>query len=142
VYAERAATSLLSDRSIMEEPMPMAEPWDEQHTEVLHDSVIIDHDWDEARRVMWDFVGIVRNDHRLEIGLQRILQLKDTVESLYWKCRLDQDLLELRNVVLVGELVIRSAQRRKESRGLHFTESYTERDDEFRHDTVLQIDEE
>ena len=140
VYAEQAAGCLLSDKSINGEPMPMAEPWSEEHTEVLLDSVIVDHDWDEARRVMWDYVGIDRNDHRLEIGLQRILQLKDTVESLYWKCRLDQDLLELRNVILVGELVIRSAQRRKESRGLHFTESYSELDDESRSDTVLRID--
>ena len=106
---------------------------------MLIDSVIVDHDWDEARRVMWDYVGIVRNDRRLEIGLERILQLKETVEALYWKCRLDQDLLELRNVVLVGELVIRSALRRKESRGLHYTETYPQPSDGPPRDTVLQL---
>jgi L-aspartate oxidase len=138
VYAERVSGKLLSEDGMMNDALPDAKPWDEQHTEVLLDSVIVDHDWDEARRVMWDYVGIVRNDRRLEIGLQRILQLKDTVESLYWKCRLDQDLLELRNLVLVGELVIRSALKRKESRGLHYTETYPGTDDMYCEDTILQ----
>jgi len=136
VFADQAATILVEiDTS---EPLPVALAWDEKHTEVLLDSVIIDHDWDEARRIMWDYVGIVRNDRRLEIGLQRMLQLKETVESLYWKCRLDQDLLELRNVVVVGELVIRSALLRKESRGLHYTETYPQPDNRLPRDTVLE----
>ena len=105
-------------------------------------SVIVDHDWDEARRVMWDFVGIVRSDERLDIALQRMTQLGKTVESLYWKCHVTQDLLELRNIVLVGDLVIRSARARRESRGLHFTESHPERNDtEFGSDTLLTITE-
>jgi L-aspartate oxidase len=140
VYARRASHILLSDKGSKDEPIPRVLAWDEEHTEVLLDSVIVDHDWDEARRVMWDYVGIIRNDRRLEIGLQRIKQLKDTVESLYWQCRLTQDLLELRNIILVGELVIRSALKRRESRGLHHTESYPERSDPFRGDTVIQID--
>jgi L-aspartate oxidase len=142
VYAERASDMLLSDKGLMDERTPRAMPWDEEHTEALLESVIVDHDWDEARRVMWDYVGIVRNDTRLDIALQRILQLKETVEALYWKCRLTQDLLELRNIILVGELVIRSAQRRKESRGLHCTESYPRQDERFRRDTVLHIGDE
>lgn len=140
VYAERAARMLLSERMLSAEPVLQPKPWDDGPAKVLRDSVIIDHDWDEARRIMWDYVGIVRNDRRLEIGLQRIQQLKKTVESLYWECRLNQDLLELRNVILVGELVIRSALTRKESRGLHFTESYPESDNRFCTDTVCQID--
>ena len=136
VFADRAATILVEiDTS---GPLPVALAWDEKHTEVLLDSVIIDHDWDEARRIMWDYVGIVRNDRRLEIGLQRMLQLKETVESLYWKCRLDQDLLELRNVVVVGEIVIRSALLRKESRGLHYTETYPQPDNRLPRDSVLE----
>ncbi|MDH3217389.1 MAG: L-aspartate oxidase [Candidatus Krumholzibacteria bacterium] len=140
VYARRAADNLLSDSGLTDEPIPEALPWDEEHTEVLPESVIVDHDWDESRRVMWDYVGIVRNDTRLDIARERMLQLKSTVEALYWKCRLTQDLLELRNIILVGELVIRSAQSRKESRGLHYTESYLERNDDFRTDTILSID--
>lgn len=140
VYAERTASFLAADKHLRAEPATAVKAWDEEHTEELLDSVIVDHDWDEARRVMWDYVGIVRNDQRLGIGLQRMLQLRETVESLYWKYHLDQDLLELRNVILVGELVIRSAQSRRESRGLHFTESYPERDDRFVRDTVLQRD--
>jgi L-aspartate oxidase len=138
VYAERASSMLICDNTLHKASLVSPKPWDEGPAEPLRDSVIIDHDWDEARRVMWDYVGIVRNDRRLEIGLQRIQQLKETIESLYWECRLNQDLLELRNVILVGELVIRSAQMRKESRGLHYTESYPERDDRYRRDTVLQ----
>ncbi len=100
--------------------------------------MILDHDWDECRRLMWDYVGIVRSDRRLEIALQRILQIRKTVEDLYWKCRLTQDLLELRNIVLVGELIIRCANQRKESRGLHYTESYPRTDDRYLRDTVIE----
>lgn len=140
VYAKNASDTILADKDLGKEKLARPFPWDEERTEVLLDSVILDHDWDETRRVMWDYVGIVRNDVRLGIALQRILQLKKTIETLYWKCHLTQDLLELRNIVLVGELVIRSAQKRKESRGLHYTESYPHRDDEFQSETVLQTD--
>jgi L-aspartate oxidase len=141
VFAERASSTLIADEAVYNEPLPRPAPWDEGPAEPLRDSVIIDHDWDEARRIMWDYVGIVRNDRRLAIGLQRIQQLKKTVEKLYWECRLNQDLLELRNVVLVGELVIRSAKMRKESRGLHYTESYPEAGDRWRKDTVVHGEE-
>jgi L-aspartate oxidase len=139
VFAGRAGRLVENDETIaggaIEDPMP----WDEEHTETLSETVIVDHDWDESRRVMWDYVGIVRSDRRLNIAFQRIQQIKRTVEDLYWKCKLTLDLLELRNIVLVGELIIRSAKIRKESRGLHFTETYPNRDDKrFLRDTVLQ----
>ena len=138
VYVHRAAVMLEEDerlsRAVIREPLP----WQEDHTETLKEPVILDHDWDEARRVMWDYVGIVRNDERLELARRRMSELGETVESLYWKCRLTQDLLELRNVVLVGQLVIRCAVTRKESRGLHYTESYPDRDDAaFGRDTIV-----
>ena len=101
------------------------------------ESVIVDHDWDSARRIMWDFVGIVRNNNRLRIARVRIKQLRDTVEAMYWKYHPTQDLLELRNVVLVGELVIRCALLRRESRGLHYTESYPKPDDAANKDSVV-----
>ena len=140
VYACCAAEAIIADDTLRDEPDYEPRPWDERHVEDLTDTVIVDHDWDEARRVMWDYVGIVRNDARLEIALKRMRQLKDTVESLYWNCKLTQDILELRNIILVGELVIRSALARKESRGLHYTESYPETGDANLSDTVLQLD--
>lgn len=141
VYAHRAAEALARDTMLAGETVPVPAPWQEEHTEVLMDSVIVDHDWDQARRVMWDYVGIVRNDARLKIALRRILELKATVESLYWKCHLTQDLLELRNVIEVGELVVRSALERRESRGLHYTDSYPDQSDDFARDTLIQLSE-
>ena len=139
VFARRSARFVCQDEGLAGEGFEDPMPWDELHTESLRESVILDHDWDECRRLMWDYVGIVRSDRRLDIALQRILQLKKTVEDLYWKCRLTLDLLELRNIVLVGELIVRSAQIRRESRGLHYTESYPGRDDErYLRDTVIE----
>jgi L-aspartate oxidase len=141
VFARRAARFVKTDESLRKEQIEDPLPWDEEHTETLVESVIIDHDWDVSRRLMWDYVGIVRNDRRLNIALGRILELKRTVEDLYWKCHLTLDLLELRNIVLIGELIIRSALLRKESRGLHYTESYPDRNDvDFRRDTILELD--
>ena len=142
VFARRAAQKIEEDASLMGEPIVEPTSWDEGRVEAVKEAVIIDHDWDAARRIMWDYVGIVRSDERLRLAADRIEQLKSTVESLYWGSRLTQDLLELRNIILVGELVIRSARERRESRGLHFTESHPQRDDEHSgHDTVLRIDE-
>jgi L-aspartate oxidase len=139
VFAERAAEMVLKDADVPSTRWPDIKQWEEVRVDGLLESVIIDHDWDEARRIMWDYVGIVRNDHRLKIAWQRMTQLAKTVEAIYWKYHPNQDLLELRNVVLVGELVIRSALQRKESRGLHYTESYPKRDDEHcGHDTVMR----
>jgi L-aspartate oxidase len=121
----------------IEEPLP----WSEDHTEELIDSVIVDHDWDATRRIMWDYVGIVRNNERLHIADDRLGQVQKTMASLYWNCHLTKDILELRNIILVGQLIIRSAINRKESRGLHYTESYPQRDDErFQKDTLLKWD--
>lgn len=119
-------------------PVPRPRPWEEEGTEELGEPVILEHDWDEARRVMWDYVGIVRSDARLAIARERMRQLRETVRSLYWNCKVTQDLLELRNIILVGQLIIESALWRKESRGLHFTESHPQTDDDnFLRDTVL-----
>ena len=141
VFAHRAAEKIGQEAALLDEPIVEPSPWDEGRVEAVKEAVIIDHDWDAARRIMWDYVGIVRNDERLGLAAERIGQLKSTVESLYWGSRLTQDLLELRNIILVGELVIRSARQRHESRGLHFTESYPERDQNLAHDTILRIEE-
>ncbi len=138
-FAHRAFLFLKNDERFRKQRIVEPLPWSEDHTEKLMDSVIVDHDWDEARRIMWDYVGIVRNDQRLEIAKERMAQITETITSLYWKCHLTKDILELRNIILVGDLIIRSATARKESRGLHYTETHPERDDErFCMDTILQ----
>jgi L-aspartate oxidase len=138
VYADRVATTCLEGfEAGCSTGTP--KPWEEEGTEELKDSVILEHDWNEARQIMWDYVGIVRSDRRLQIARDRMNQLRETVVSLYWNCRLTRDLLELRNIILVGKLIIESALARRESRGLHFTESYPQRDDKnYRVDTILE----
>ncbi|HEX5131149.1 MAG TPA: L-aspartate oxidase [Candidatus Krumholzibacteria bacterium] len=118
--------------------LPRPRAWEEPGGIGAPDPVVLEHDWDQARRVMWDYVGIVRSDARLSIAKRRMCDFGETVESVYWKSRVNQDLLELRNIVLVGRLVIESALRRRESRGLHYTETCPQHDDaHFLHDTVL-----
>ena len=100
--------------------------WDESRVSKSDDEVLVSHNWDELRRCMWDFVGIVRNDERLKRAERRINILRDEVQDYYIKHRVTKDMLELRNLVLVSELIIACAIQRKESRGLHFTLDYPE----------------
>ena len=136
VFAERAHAAVLEGF----EPtvLPAVRRWVAPGTGAAPDPVVLEHDWDEARRVMWDYVGIVRSNGRLTLAAERMAGLAATVEAVYRRSLVTQDLLELRNIVQVGRLVVQSAQSRRESRGLHFTESYPERDDKhFLRDTVL-----
>jgi L-aspartate oxidase len=120
--------------------LPEVRAWEEPGGSGAPDPVVIEHDWDQARRVMWDYVGIVRSDARLEIAARRMGVLAETVDAVYRRSRVTQDLLELRNIIGVGRLVIESARARRESRGLHFTESHPLRDDaRFGRDTVLEL---
>jgi L-aspartate oxidase len=138
VFAERARASVLEGWEGV--TLPAAKPWVAPggNAPATPDPVVLEHDWDEARRVMWDYVGIVRSNTRLAIAEERLAALSATVESVYRGSRVTQDLLELRNIIQVGRLVVESALWRKESRGLHFTESFPERDDaHFMRDTVL-----
>ncbi len=102
------------------------------------ETVILDHDWDLARRVMWDYVGIVRSDERLHIARQRIGQISQTVRMLFDEYGISSDMVELRNIVLVSSLVIESASRRKESRGLHYNMDWPDRDTSREHGTILR----
>jgi L-aspartate oxidase len=91
--------------------------------------VLIDAHWNLVRTLMWEFVGIVRNDHRLALATRYLEIFRKSIESYYWDFVLDQDLIELRNLALVAELIVRCARLRRESRGLHYNEDHPETDD-------------
>lgn len=101
------------------------------------EAIVVEHNWNEVRSVMWDYVGIVRSDRRLERALRRIQNIRQEIRSYYDEYLVTDDLLELRNLADVASLIIRSAQCRKESRGLHFTKDYPELCDEA-NDTVIR----
>jgi len=99
---------------------PRAEAWHAVGTRPPREAVVSDHNWDSVRRVMWDLVGIVRSDERLAFALRRLRLLAEEIERDYERLRLSPDLVELRNIALVGSLIVAAAMRRRESRGLHF----------------------
>jgi L-aspartate oxidase len=104
--------------------VPALPAWDESQVENADEQVVISHNWDELRLVMWNYVGIVRTNKRLERALHRIHLLRSEIDEYYAHFRVTRDLLELRNLVECAELIVRSALKRHESRGLHFSRDY------------------
>ncbi|MBL8387757.1 MAG: L-aspartate oxidase [Hydrogenophaga sp.] len=105
-------------------PPPALPPWDESQVEDADEQVVIAHNWDELRLLMWNYVGIVRTTKRLERALHRIKLLRDEIDDYYANFRVTRDLLELRNLVGCAELIVQSALHRHESRGLHFSRDF------------------
>lgn len=123
---------------LLSKPTVPVAAWDTYGAKDSEEGVVVSHSWDEIRRFMWNYVGIVRSDSRLLRAQDRIGPVLNEINEYYWKFLITSDLLELRNIAYVADLIIRMALRRKESRGLHYTLDYPRMDDEnFHQDTVI-----
>lgn len=139
VFAHAAANSIRKSLITSKFPGKLPE-WDESRVTDSDEEVVVSHNWDEIRRFMWDYVGIVRTSKRLQRAQHRIELLKSEITEYYGNFRISKDLVELRNLAVVAELIIASALRRKESRGLHYSTDYPVADmDDKAINTILKI---
>jgi L-aspartate oxidase len=123
VFAEAAVKDILESKTTTFPTLPL---WDESRVTDADEEVVISHNWDELRRFMWDYVGIVRTTKRLKRAKHRIGLLRREIEEFYANFRVSHDLIELRNLVATADLIVRCAMLRRESRGLHFSRDYPE----------------
>ena len=140
VYAATAADQAIEDvRSGSFSVTPEPPPWDFVGTTDSDDRIVVSHNWDEIRRLMWNYVGIGRSDKRLVRAERRIENIQKEIQEYYWDFKVTGDLIELRNIATVAELIIKCSLLRKESRGLHFNIGYPERKDKnWKKDTILR----
>jgi L-aspartate oxidase len=137
VCAHRAAQRALASQP--PPPPPPIPPWHSGNAHNPDELVVVSHNWDEIRRAMWDYVGIVRTNKRLERARKRIANLQEEIQEYYWDFIVTKDLLELRNIAVVAELIVRSASQRPESRGLNYNLDYPEPNPAWaQRDTVLR----
>jgi L-aspartate oxidase len=141
VFARRAAEAATAGIGIGEgiaEEMPEIPPWDPGEATVAKESILVNAHWTMVRALMWDFVGIVRSDHRLGLARRYMHFFRESIENYYWDFILDSDLIELRNLSLLADLIIACAAARRESRGLHFNADHPEKEEPVgRRDTVV-----
>ncbi len=139
VYGNRAAERSLERHCEQPATFPGIEPWDSGSATDSDEEVVVAHNWDEIRRSMWNYVGIVRSNKRLVRALRRIQMVQEEITDYYWDFNITSDLIELRNITTVAELIVRCALERKESRGLHYTIDHPETDDiHWKQDTTIR----
>jgi L-aspartate oxidase len=138
VFGRRAARKLEQERTNEPWPVPEVPDWATGSAVPSDEAVVVTHNWDEIRRLMWNYVGIVRSTARLRRAARRVSLLEEEIREYYWKHLVNRDLLELRNIATVAELIIASAASRHESRGLHFTIDYPAQSERYLSDTVAK----
>jgi L-aspartate oxidase len=137
VYAHRAAEHARHFIATHSTPEPPARAWNIGHARNSEELVMVSHNWDEIRRLMWNYVGIVRSTKRLLRARARIDLIMQEIHQYYWDFRITRDLIELRNITLVAKCIIESALNRRESRGLHYTLDHPEQDESLCEPTVI-----
>ncbi|MBW2631358.1 MAG: L-aspartate oxidase [Deltaproteobacteria bacterium] len=141
VFAHRAFEKICQLLPAVEEDSTPIPPWDPKGATESDESIVVSHNWDEIRMCMWNYVGIVRSDKRLERAKRRINLIAREIEEYYWNFTITTNLLELRNIATVAGVIIECSRLRKESRGLHYNLDYPERDDvNWIKDTVIRKD--
>ena len=140
IYADAAARQSIADLNANEpSTLPDIPEWDDVGTTDSDEQIMVTHNWDEIRRLMWNYVGIVRSDKRLARAQRRIDTIQNEIREYYWNFKVSPDLIELRNIATVAELIIKCANHRKESRGLHYNIGYPQKDDRrWMKDTVIR----
>ena len=138
VFGTAAARDIMAQHEDTDAGVTALPPWDESRVTDADERVVVSHNWEELRHFMWDYVGIVRTSKRLERAKHRIDLLNDEIRDYYSNFKITNDLIELRNLVQVAELIVLSAMQRKESRGLHYTHDYPETNTSAAVDTILR----
>ena len=138
VMAKKCSASIQNNFSLNNENLITNLPqWDDSYVTESKENFIVSHNWDELRKIMWNYVGIVRSEKNLHIALEKINLIENEVTEYYQKYIISSDLLELRNIIHISKLIIQSALLRKESRGLHYSKDYPKMNDKFSDDTNI-----